>query len=116
MPKQTVSHAGRPPEVSDERHVTIADAAELAGVSYATVYRAVKGKRVRSSQAPNGVIYIARGDVGKIRPVERERADKPSVTVRLADEAQLKRWQRAAGQGRSLPDWLRELADRAAAK
>lgn len=116
MSKQTASHAGRPPEVAPAGHVTINDAAELAGVSYATVYRAVKGKRVRSSQAENGVIYVSRADVGKLRPVERERADKPSVTVRLADEAQLKKWQRAAGGGQSLSRWLMELGDKAAAK
>lgn len=108
--------SGRPPEVAPAGRVTIADAAEMAGVSYATVYRAVKSGRVRSTQAENGVIYVVRGDVAKLRPRERERANKPSVTVRLADLGQLERWQRTAGAGKSLPDWLRKLADAAVAK
>lgn len=110
-----LAERGRPPEVAPPGRVTIAEAAELAGVSYATVYRHVKRGDVRSEQAENSVIYVVRADVGKLQPEKRVRSKKPSVTVRL-DPARLKRWEAAAGRGRSLSEWLGELGDRAAAR
>lgn len=115
MSKQATSERGRPPEVAPAGRITIGAAAKLAGVSYATVYRAVKSNGVRHEQAENGVIYVFRADLGKLRPVVKPRSDHPSVTVRL-EPAQLRRWEAAAGAGKSLARWLEELGDKAAAK
>lgn len=116
MSKQATSERGRPPEVAPAGRITIGAAAKLAGVSYATVYRAVKSNGVRHEQAENGVIYVFRADLGKLRPVVKPiRSERPSVTVRL-EPAQLRRWQAAAGNGKSVSRWLTELGDKAAAK
>jgi hypothetical protein len=92
----------------------MSDAAEIAGVSYATVYRAVQAETVRSEQAPNGVITIARADVRKIRKRKLAKREVVAIMVRPKIK-QWKRWKRAAGDS-SITAWLVALADKAAAK
>lgn len=111
MSNTTSNERGRPPEVAPVGHVTIAEAAEAAGVSYATVYKHVKKNLVRSSQAENGAIYIRREDVRKIKLAQRPRSKRPSVTIRLEPD-RLRRWAAAAGD-RTVGEWLGELADKA---
>lgn len=105
------SERGRPPEVAPAGHVTIGDAAEIAGVSYATVYRHVQSGKVRSEQATNGTIFVVRSDVAKIKRTKRPRSKHPSVTIRV-EPKRLQRWEAAAGD-QSVREWLESLADSA---
>lgn len=93
--------------------LTINQAADAAGVSYATVYRHVQARTIRYLQADNQVIFVDARDVGKI--TKHEPPDRrPKIPVQLKPLAtRYKAWERAAGE-RPVSVWLGELADKAA--
>jgi hypothetical protein len=93
--------------------VTIADAAERAGVSAATVRRAIEAGEVRHRREGWSIFVDAR-DIGAIEIKTRgqEGADRVAVMVRPVRE-RYEAWARAAGN-QKVSAWLGELADRAA--
>jgi len=93
--------------------VTMAEAAELAGVSRSAVQRRIADGTVPARTEPDGVVTIARGDVKLIEP--REPADDTRKAVMVpVPLARYRLWKRAA-KARRIPvsTWLAELADQA---
>jgi hypothetical protein len=98
--------------VAPRGRVTLQDAAELAGVSYATAYRRVNAGEVASERDEAGVITVARPDVKALARRPKAEDDRRAVMLR----PELKRyaaWERAAGD-KAVSVWLGELADTAA--
>lgn len=108
---------GRPSPTPPPNYLTIKRAAELAGASYSTVYRAavegvVKTKQVGSSR------FVHESSVDKIREaleaVGGRHADgRVAVYLRPAQE-RYERWARAAGAAKQkVSSWVASLADAA---
>ncbi len=109
----------RPLAVAPPGHVTIIEAAEILGLSYSGVYQHIERT---DYQIDAGVIMIPRRDLKKIKGALR----KPGivhdrVTIRPTPE-EIKRWETAAklatdaDQHASVPQWMRALANAAAAR
>jgi hypothetical protein len=92
--------------------VTLAEAAEIAGVSKSAVVRRVAAGIVPARTEPDGVVTLRRRDVRLIVP--RSPADDRRVAVMLRPNAERHAaWARAAGDER-VSAWLARLADAAA--
>lgn len=98
----------RPRATAPRGRVTLAQAAELAGVSKSAVQRRVAAGVVPARREPNGVVTLLRRDVRAIHrrhPVE----GRIAVMLRPSHERHAA-WARAAGE-RKVSAWLGELAD-----
>ncbi len=93
--------------------ITMAEAAELAGVSKSAVQRRIADGTVPARTEPDGVLTIARGDVKLIEPREPADDTRKAVMVRVPLE-RYRLWARAAKKrGMPVSTWLAELADKA---
>jgi hypothetical protein len=109
MPEAAVS---RPRATAPRGRVTLAQAAELAGVSKSAVQRRVAAGIVPAHRGPGGVVTLRRRDVRLIAPRAPAAATRVAVMLRPNRE-RYAAWARAAG-GRKVSAWLGELADQAA--
>lgn len=105
---------GRPKASAPRGRVTMAEAAELAGVSKSAVQRRVAAGDVPARTEEDGVITIARSDVALIEPREPADDTRVAVQVRVPRE-RYAAWERAAGD-KPVSVWLAELGDAAAAR
>lgn len=109
---------GRPTPIAPPGYVTIRDAAERAGASYSTVYRAVTSGVVGGKQqGHNGPWFVLESGIAEIAgalekgdPVD----DRHAVMLRPTPE-RYARWERAAGKDR-VSTWVAGLADAASSR
>ena len=102
---------GRPPAAAPRGRVTLQQAAELAGVSYASAHRRVSDGVVPSERDESGVVTIARNDVRLIKLRPAADTNRHAVMLRPTNE-RYAAWERAAGDN-PVSQWLMELADMA---
>jgi hypothetical protein len=102
----------RPPATAPRGRVTMAQAAELAGVSKSAVQRRVAAGTVPARTEPDGTITIARRDVHLIAPREPADTDRVAIMMRPV-RARYAAWKRAAGN-QPVSVWGGELMDQAA--
>lgn len=106
---------GRPRAAAPRGRVTLEQAAEISGLSRATVHRRVIAGTVPARTEPDGSLSIARGDVKSLKPREPGQSDaagRKPVQLRPTLE-RYAAWKRAAGD-KPVSTWLGSLADAAA--
>lgn len=105
---------GRPKAAAPRGRVTLEQAAELSGLSRATVHRRIQDGIVSARTEPDGSLSIARKDVKLLKPRESGQGDaagRRPVQLRPTLERYAS-WGRAAGD-KAVGAWLGELADTA---
>lgn len=107
---------GRPRTVAPYGYVTIREAAEHSGLSYATCYQHALAGTVRAQQDDDGAWRIRRADLDVIRrrPVTpAHKRKRIAIQVRPV-KARYDRWVAAAeAAGAPVGIWLMSLADAA---
>lgn len=105
---------GRPRATAPRGRVTLERAAEMSGLSRATVHRRCVDGTVPYRTEPDGSLSIAQRDVRLLKPREPSDGDatgRRAVMLRPTVE-RYAAWERAAS-ARPVSVWLGELADQA---